>query len=41
MTADSANDICLKKDGALCVVLFTKNKASLDQKLLDTLNAVG
>jgi hypothetical protein len=31
MTKDSGNDICLKKDGALCVILVVKNKDTLDE----------
>lgn len=27
MTKDSGNDICLKKDGALCLILVVKDKA--------------
>lgn len=30
VTKDSANDICLKKDGALCIIMVVKDKASLD-----------
>lgn len=41
MNKDSGNDICLKKDGALCIILLVKDKASLDQKMLDEMNAVG
>lgn len=40
MTKDSANDICLKKGGSLCVVLLVKDKASLDESLLEKLDAV-
>lgn len=41
MTLDSGNDICLKKDGALCVFLVAKDGATLDKSLLHTLSAVG
>jgi len=41
MTKDSGNDICLKKDGALCVILVVKNKDSLDESKLDILKTVG
>lgn len=41
LAVESANDICLKKDGALCIVLIVKDEASLDNKMLDELNAVG
>lgn len=40
MTKDSSNDICLKKDGSLCVILLVKDRNSVDQKLLDELDAV-
>ena len=40
MTKDSANDICLKKDGSLCVILLVKDKASLEEKTLDLLDKV-
>lgn len=40
MTKDSANDICLKKGGSLCVVLLVKDKASLDESLLERLDTV-
>jgi len=40
MTKDSANDICLKKGGSLCVVLLVKDKASLDEALLEKLDVV-
>ena len=36
MTKDSANDICLKKDGTLCVIYIVKDKASSN---LDVVNA--
>ena len=41
LAVESANDICLKKDGALCIVLVVKDETSLDNKMLDELNAVG
>ena len=41
MTRDSGNDICLKKDGALCLVLLVKDKASMDENLLNVLDSVG
>jgi hypothetical protein len=31
MTKDSGNDICLKKDGALCIILVVKDKNTLKQ----------
>jgi hypothetical protein len=40
MTKDSANDICLKKDGSLCVMLLVKDRASLDQATLAMLDKV-
>lgn len=41
MTKDSGNDLCLKKDGTLCVILVVKNKAALDEKKLDVMYSVG
>lgn len=41
MTKDSGNDICLQKDGSLCVVMVVKNTGDLDEKKLDVLNQVG
>ena len=41
LTKDSGNDICLKKDGALCIILIVKSEASVDNKMLDEMNAVG
>ena len=35
MTQDSANDICLKKDGSLCIIMVVKDAASIDQKAMD------
>ena len=41
MTKDSGNDICLKKDGALCIILVVKDKSSLKQSQIDVLDSVG
>lgn len=41
LSADSGNDICLKKDGALCIILVAKDEASVNEKQLEELNAVG
>jgi len=41
MTQDSANDICLKKDGSLCVVLVVPNKAALNENTISEMNKVG
>lgn len=41
LAKDSANDICLKKDGALCIILVAKDEASLNNAHLDQMNAVG
>jgi hypothetical protein len=41
MTKDSGNDICLKKDGALCLMLVVKDKSQLEQSKLDVLDSVG
>ena len=38
MTKDSANDICLKKDGSLCVILLAKE--SPEESTLDILDKV-
>ena len=40
MTKDSANDICLKKDGALCVILVVKDRAQASDSLLEKLDGV-
>ena len=34
LTSDSANDICLKKDGTLCIMLVAENAASLSQDFM-------
>lgn len=41
LTKDSGNDICLKKDGALCIILVSKDKGSLNQAHLDSMHSVG
>jgi len=41
LTGQSANDICLKKDGALCVIYAAKDNASKEQAVLDMLYEVG
>ena len=40
MTKDSANDICLKKGGSLCIILLVKDRASVQQSLLDEMDNV-
>ena len=40
ITQDSANDICLKKEGALCVVYVVKDQASKDQDVVNVLNEI-
>jgi hypothetical protein len=40
ITKDSGNDVCLKKDGTLCVVFIAKESSQADQSILDTLNSV-
>ena len=40
LSKDSANDICLKKDGTLCVIYVVPEAAQSDQKVLDALNEV-
>lgn len=37
----SANDVCLKKDGALCVIYAVKSAAEKEQAMLDMLYEVG
>ena len=37
MTSDSGNDICLRKDGTLCVVYVTKDAASVDQNVVNAM----
>lgn len=41
MTADSADDICLKKEGALCVIYISKNKDAKDQNQLNEIYSIG
>lgn len=41
LAKDSANDVCLKKDGALCIILVSKDETSVNEKMLDEMNAVG
>jgi hypothetical protein len=36
MTKDSANDLCLKKDGTLCVVYVVKDAKSSSDAVLET-----
>jgi len=35
MSKDSANDICLKKDGTLCVIYVVSDKSLSDQPLVE------
>ena len=30
MTKESGNDICLKKDGSLCVIIMVKDKSQIN-----------
>jgi hypothetical protein len=41
LNSDSANDICLKKEGALCVIYVASSAAAKDQDSLDILYSVG
>lgn len=41
ITKDSGNDICLKKDGALCVFMVVKDKSQVTDAALEVLNNVG
>mmetsp|Transcript_27254 Transcript_27254/g.26300 ORF Transcript_27254/g.26300 Transcript_27254/m.26300 type:complete len:254 (-) Transcript_27254:42-803(-) len=39
--SDSANDVCLKKEGSLCVIYIVKDEASKNQEHQDSLYSVG
>ena len=41
LTEDSGNDICLMKDGTLCVIMVVKDQSSVDQNALSEMNALG
>eukprot|EP00356_Strombidium_inclinatum_P004709 CAMPEP_0170493486 /NCGR_PEP_ID=MMETSP0208-20121228/13968_1 /TAXON_ID=197538 /ORGANISM="Strombidium inclinatum, Strain S3" /LENGTH=401 /DNA_ID=CAMNT_0010769419 /DNA_START=30 /DNA_END=1235 /DNA_ORIENTATION=+ len=41
ITAESGNDICLQKDGALCVILVAKDKSQASSDVLEIMNSVG
>ena len=41
LTSDSGNDICLKKEGYLCVILLNKNQDSVSKDNLEMLNSIG
>ena len=41
LSGDSANDVCLKKDGALCVIYVAKNAGEKNEGHLDTLHRAG
>ena len=41
MTQDSGNDICLKKDGSLCIIMVVKDASSLDKKAIDQIGELG
>jgi hypothetical protein len=40
LTSDSANDICLKKDGVLCVIYVVKDEAQKSGDVLTVLQDV-
>ena len=40
LSKESANDICLKKDGILCVIYVVKDAASSDDKIVQTLQSI-
>ena len=40
LSKDSANDICLKKDGALCVIYVLKTADASDDNIIKGFNAV-
>lgn len=41
LTIDSADDICMKKEGSLCVIYIAKNAESKDVKAIDLLYQTG
>ena len=41
LTSDSADDICLKKESALCVIYVVKDESQKNQDFVDTLYNVG
>jgi len=41
MTQDSGNDICLKKDGSLCIIMVVKDAASVDKTAMEQIGLLG
>ena len=41
LTKDSGNDICLKRDGTLCVIFVTDDDSKADSETLQMLNNLG
>jgi len=41
LTQDSGNDVCLKRDGTLCVIMVVKDAASIDQSQVTQIGGVG
>lgn len=41
LTSDSGNDICLKKDGVLCIVMVVKDAASVNKDQMDQISKLG
>jgi hypothetical protein len=41
LTKDSGNDICLKRDGTLCVIFVTEDDSNADSETLQMLNNIG
>ena len=41
LNIDSANDICLKKEGALCVIYIIPNEQAKNSEHLENLYSVG
>lgn len=41
LTADSGNDVCLMRDGTLCVVLVVKDASQATTEVLSLLNSIG
>jgi hypothetical protein len=41
LTSNSGNDICLKKDGVLCIVMVVKNSDSVNKEQMDQISQLG
>ena len=40
LTKDSGHDLCMAKDGSLCIILINKDAASVNQAHLDSLHSI-